>query len=128
MTATGLTLSVAAFFLIMGLTAFVDPERIVEFFGTTMLTTDGRNEVRAVYGGFGVVMALLLVSSLWFQTVHAGVHVTLAAALAGMASGRLVSRWIDGTAGRNPWLFFVVELALAALLVGALVTHGGASA
>jgi hypothetical protein len=92
-----------------------------------MLTTDGRNEVRAVYGGFGISMATLLVATLWMSSIHAGVHLTLAAGLMGMAGGRLISRWIDGSAGRYPWIFFGVELTLAALLLAASATSGVAS-
>ena len=55
---------VAAFFVAMGVLALVAPERILATFGTTGLTVEGRNEVRAVYGGFGVAVGVLLVAAM----------------------------------------------------------------
>jgi hypothetical protein len=127
MSGDSLTLTVAAFFLVMGMIALAAPERIVEYFGITMLTTDGRNEVRAVYGGFGIAMASLLVATVWVSSIRTGVHLTLAAALIGMACGRLISRWIDGTAGRYPWIFFGVEVTLTVLLLTASLYGGNAA-
>ena len=49
--------AVAVFFVLMGLMGLFTPERIQAPFGTTVQTVEGRNEVRAVYGGFGIAMA-----------------------------------------------------------------------
>lgn len=112
---------VAAFFAGMGLVALLQPERVLAFFGTSRLTRDGRNEVRAVYGGFGLAVAVLLLGTLSFlATLRDGILVSIAAALLGMAAGRLISIAIDGNPGRYPWLFFMVELVLAAMLLRAL--------
>ena len=112
---------VAAFFFVMGVVALRRPGRIVAYFGTTSLTRAGRNEVRAVYGGFGVAVAVLLLATLWFPALRAGVLVAVAVALGGMAAGRLLSALLDGSPGFFPWLFCGVELALAAALAGASV-------
>ncbi len=115
-----LVAAVAAFFFAMGTVALGRPERIVAYFGTLSLTRDGRNEVRAVYGGFGVALALLLLATPWMPALEAGVLVAVAAALAGMAGGRILSALVDGSPGFFPWLFCGVELALATALVVAL--------
>lgn len=57
---------VALLFIIMALVAFASPATVVAYFGTTELTVDGRNEVRAVYGGFSLVVAgLVAVAPYW---------------------------------------------------------------
>ena len=111
---------VAAFFFMMGLVALSRPEQVLALFGTASLTRDGRNEVRAVYGGFGVSVAVLLLSTLWLPGLRPGVLVAVAVALAGMAGGRLVSAVVDGSPGRTPWILVGVEIGLAAALVIAL--------
>ena len=116
---SALVLVPALFFAGMGLFAFAWPERVVGFFGTPNLTVDGRNEVRAVYGGFGVAVAALLFGALAAPELARGIEITVAIALLGMAFGRIVSRVIDGGAGRYPWLFLGVEIALAVCLLGA---------
>lgn len=111
---------VAAFFAIMGLVALAQPERVLAFFGTHRLTRDGRSEVRAVYGGFGLAVAAVLLATITYPTIRAGVLIAVAVALLGMAGGRLVSLGLDGPPGRYPWLFLGIELILAAMLFAAL--------
>lgn len=112
--------AVAAFFFAMGMVALVHPEQIVALFGTRSLTRDGRNEVRAVYGGFGVFTAFLLLSTLFFPALRPGVLVAVGVALLGMAVGRMISAVLDGSPGFYPWLFCGVEIALSGLLIVAL--------
>lgn len=118
---TGLVVLVAAFFLAMGVVALVHPERVVRLFGTPALSTDGRNEVRAVYGGFGVAIGSLVLASLGLPTLRPGILVSVATAVFGMALGRVISRVVDGRAGPYPRLFLAVELLLGGALVAALV-------
>ena len=113
-------LFIAAAFALMGLVAIARPESILAYFGTRSLTRDGRNEVRAVYGGFGLAIAALLCASLRHPAIHAGAVLAVAVALLGMAAGRLLSVLIDGAPGRWPWIFMAVELGAAAALLGAL--------
>jgi hypothetical protein len=112
-----LVIAVAGFFFGMGAIALARPARIVGYFGTRELTVDGRNEVRAVYGGFGIAVAALLVWTLMDATLASGILTTVAISLIGMASGRIVSRLIDGTPGFYPALFFFVELGIAGALL-----------
>lgn len=111
--------TVAILFLAMGIAALAAPARILATFGVPVTTVDGRNEVRAVYGGFGVAMAAMLLGAP--PALAPGVAACLAAALAGMAIGRLVSAAIDGGAGVWPWCFCGAELVGAAMLASTVV-------
>lgn len=103
-------------FAIMGLTAFVAPHRVTQQFDIHELTASGRNEIRAVYGGFGVVMSFVLVLALIAPELRAGICFTTAAALAGMAAGRIVSALMDRTLGRAPRFYLLIEVVAAAFL------------
>jgi hypothetical protein len=107
---------VALFFLGMGVYALARPERVLTIFGTQVTTRDGRNEVRAVYGGYGVAMAAALAVALGDDGLRAGVFVCLALAMLGMALGRLCSAVIDRRASAVTALFGGIELAIAAVL------------
>jgi hypothetical protein len=104
-------------FVVMGIGALVSPQRVSRQFDIPTLTAAGRNEVRAVYGGFGLAMAAGLAAALALPGLRVGVCLTVAAALAGMAGGRLVSAGIDRTLGRLPALYLVLEAVMAAALV-----------
>lgn len=106
----------AAGFLAMGLAALAAPARILATFGVSVATADGRNEVRAVYGGFGVAMAVILLVALVTPRLAPGIFACLAAALGGMAGGRVVSAVLDRTAGRAPVFFGVLEAVVAVAL------------
>jgi hypothetical protein len=113
--------AVAFFFFGMGVYALAWPEGIVRLVGTPSLTTAGRSEVRAVYGGFGLAIAAVLLLGLRSPEIARGIFLTVAMALGGMAAGRVVSRGIDGEAGPNVRLFLVLEVVLAAVLAAAFV-------
>lgn len=106
----------ALFFLIMGLCALVRPGFVVSFVQLVPDTADARNEIRAVYGGFGIVMALLLVVAACIEPVKTGVLLTVSGALLGMAGGRVISVLIERP-GVWPLLFIPMEAGLAGLLL-----------
>jgi hypothetical protein len=108
----------AAFFGGMGLLGLVAPARLVRPFGIEVAGAEGRTEVRAVYGGFGVAIAGLLVAAfLDADGIRRGAVVAVAVALAGMAAGRLVGRVVDRPSAFYPiWFYFWVELVAAGLL------------
>ena len=114
---------VAIFFAGMGAAALIRPAFIWAPFGVEPTTPAARNEVRAVYGGFGIALAILLVvadrSASGFRD---GVLVAIAVALAGMAAGRIVGFAVElRSATRFTVLFGVIEVVLAlALLEAAL--------
>lgn len=114
----------ALFFVGMGVAGLVAPAWIASLFGGE-LTADGRNESRAVYGGFGVASGVALALALCWPRFLPGALMFSGAAVVGMALGRLVSLGIDRRAGFYPRLFFVVELGLAACLFGGLALVSG---
>ncbi len=113
---------VALFFLAMGLVALAAPARILATFGVVVETPEGRAEVRAVYGGFGVAVGALLIAALATPSIRDGVFVAIAVAVFGMAAGRVATGLLGERLGLWPtWAFCAIELGLAALLVGAVV-------
>jgi uncharacterized protein DUF4345 len=114
---------VAIFFAGMGAAALVRPAMIWAPFGVAPTTPASRNEVRAVYGGFGIALAILLVvADRSVAGYRDGVLVAIAVALAGMAAGRIVGFAVEPrSATRFTLLFGVIEAVLAfALLESAL--------
>lgn len=110
---------VAVFFAGMGLAALVRPAFIWAPFGVAPTTPESRNEVRAVYGGFGLAIAALL---FWADSETAdfrdGVLVSIAIALFGMAAGRVLSAFVEPKALLGfPGFFLLVEAGLGGLLL-----------
>lgn len=117
---TLLTSAIAVFFLLMGLVGLVAPERITSIFGVPSLTADGRNEVRAVYGGYGVAMSAVLFAAPRLPAIHQGVLACVAAALAGMAGGRIVAALVERPQRFYPsWFWCAVEAVMAVALLAA---------
>lgn len=112
-------LAVAAFFLAMGGCALAAPAFLVRPFRIDADTPESRSEVRAVYGGFGIaIAAVLLLAEVRGGDFRQGVVVTVALALAGMAGGRVFSRAVDrGTAFYPIWFYCCVEAVAAGLLL-----------
>jgi hypothetical protein len=106
----------AVFFLPIGVLAMYKPGRLLRGFGVHAPTADAWNEVRAVYGGFPIAMTAMLLGSLQRPDLTDGVAACVAAALGGMAAGRLVSAAIDRRFGRLSMVFMLLELAIAGLL------------
>lgn len=109
----------ALLFLAMGVFGLFAPASLVAPFGITLGGGDGRAEVRAVYGGFGVAAALaLILAALDPAELRHGIVVAIAAALLGMAFGRLVARLFDRASGFYPnWFYFCVEAIGGGLLL-----------
>jgi hypothetical protein len=112
-------LVVALGFGAMGLLALVRPADVLAQFGVVVDTVDGRNEVRAVYGGFGLAIAALLgVAALGNPSTAEGIVVTVAVSLLGMAAGRLLSALRERPTGLYPvWIYFAIEIVSAAALL-----------
>ncbi len=107
-------------FLLMGLVALVSPHSITRWVAITTLPVPARNEVRAVYGGYGVAISVLLVVCRDQPQWRDGVVVTLSLALLGMAAGRLLSWLVDRRLDRYPALFMGIEVVLGVGLLIAL--------
>jgi hypothetical protein len=108
---------VIVFFAGMGLVALVSPEVVTRTFGIPTLTNAGRNEVRAVYGGFGVAVAAMLAVAMNDPVLRAGVLLAVATSVGGMAAGRLVAALVERPTAFYPsWFYFVAETAMAVVL------------
>jgi hypothetical protein len=114
-------LVVAFGFAAMGVFALARPAEVLAQFAVTVETANGRNEVSAVYGGFGLaVAAMLAVAALGDPTTADGIVVAVAVALAGMAAGRLLSALRERPTGLYPvWVYFAIEVVSAAALLAA---------
>jgi hypothetical protein len=104
------------FYLALGVAALARPSTLLTGFGLVVAGRDGRNEVRAVYGGFPLAAAALVFSTLAGAPHADGVLLALAGSTLGMALGRVVSAAVDGGIGQLPLIFVFVELIVAALL------------
>ena len=109
---------VAVFFACMGVYALAAPAALVRPFAIALGGAAARSEVRAVYGGFGLAIAGTLgYAVLRHGDVRTGITLAVAAALAGMAFGRLVSAVVDERTTFYPnWFYWLVEVAAAAAL------------
>ncbi|GGU41653.1 DUF4345 domain-containing protein [Lentzea flava] len=113
----------AVFFLGMGVYALAAPAALARPFRIVVDTPESRSEIRAVYGGFGIaIAAVLTAAALGTGGIRTGVVVTVGAALAGMALGRLISRLADRATPFYPiWFYFWVEAVTAALLFSSAI-------
>lgn len=113
--------AVAAGFAAMGAYALAAPAALLRPMGIAVDAPDGRSEVRAVYGGFGLATAgVLAAAATGGGGVREGILVAVGFALAGMAAGRLLSAVADGPASPWPvWAFVGIEAVSAALLLAA---------
>lgn len=110
----------AVFFLGMGIFALVAPAALIRPFGITLTVPESRAEVRAVYGGFGLAIAGMLALAAAGYPAGEGILITVAAALGGMAFGRLISGVIDRPKAFYPnWFYFLVKVIGAAGLLWA---------
>ena len=109
---------VGVFFLVMGLYALASPAAMLRPFGFTLGTDAQRAEVRAVYGGFGLAVAAVLgYAAVTPGELRTGVLITVGAALAGMAFGRVASAVLgERTAFYPNWFYFLVEAVAAGAL------------
>jgi hypothetical protein len=79
---------------------------------------------RARRARFGLAIAGVLALAARDATLRDGILITVAAALGGMAFGRLVSGVVDRPKAFFPnWFYFLVEMVAAAALLGAARGH-----
>ena len=107
---------VGSFFFVMGTLALAAPARFARPLGLDVLDRDGRNEIRGVYGGYGVAMAGCCAIAFVNPALRAGIVSAVAAALLGMVAGRLWSVAVDRGAGKIMWAALFVESALGCIL------------
>ncbi len=107
----------ALLFAAMGLAALLRPALVADLFSLGSLRSDMRSEIRAVYGGYGLVIAGLLYAASQSATLEVGIVITVACSLLAMAAGRLISLMIDGQLDRFPAIFLAIEVVFGALLI-----------
>lgn len=118
MTVESITLiGIAVLFAVMGVGSLFAPQRVTSQFGIAELDRDGRNEVRAVYGGFGLAMTGVLAAAALHEPLRAGVALAVGLALGGMAAGRVLSAIVDQGLSPTPLFYCGLELAGFALLM-----------
>ena len=102
----------------MGIVALLNPQYIADIAGYTkgILGVDGKNEIRAVYGGFGIFIATLLYFSK-DTNLEIGVKLTVSSSLLGMASGRIISVIMDKQINMMSAIFGCSEVILAAMIL-----------
>ncbi|WP_405161638.1 DUF4345 domain-containing protein [Nocardia sp. NBC_01499] len=110
---------VALFFAAMGVYGLLRPSQLTDPLGLLADRADARAEVRAVYGGFGVAIAVILgLAAADVGDLRFGACVAVAAALGGMAFGRIWSGFVESPPAFFPvWFYLVVEVIMAAMLV-----------
>jgi hypothetical protein len=78
---------IGVFFAGMGIYALAAPAAIIRPFGITLGEAASRSEVRAVYGGFGLAIASVLVFAIVEQgDIRTGILITSASRLPGWRS------------------------------------------
>lgn len=92
----------------IGVIAFVSPGGDAKIVGLANLTRLSCNKIQAVYGGFGVAMAVTLLYAATTPNLRDAVLFTTGAALAGMALGRVVAA-VREWPGPVPVLSFGIE-------------------
>ena len=108
---------IGVFFAGMGVYALAAPAALIRPFGITLGESAARSEVRAVYGGFGLAIAGVLAYAAVEADARTGILLTVGAALAGMAFGRVVSAVVDARTAFYPnWFYCLVEIIAAAAL------------
>lgn len=112
-------IAAAVLFLGMGVYGLFAPAALIKPFQMDAGTAEARTEIRAVYGGFGVAVAILLgLAAADVGEIRHGAVIAVAAALLGMAFGRLAARVVEHPAAFYPsWFYFWVELLGGAALL-----------
>lgn len=109
-------IAIASFLIGMGIASIASPRFTASFFGATPDTRAFRNEIRAVYGGFGILLGLLIFySNFYLLALKPGIALAVATSFWGMALGRLIS-WIFERVAGWPLFFFLIEVASATWL------------
>ncbi|WP_431962582.1 DUF4345 family protein [Nocardia sp. bgisy134] len=114
---------VALFFAAMGIYGLFRPGQLADTVGMLADRADAHAEVRAVYGGFGIAVAVVLgLAAADVGDLRFGVCIAVAAALGGMAFGRIWSSFTEPASAFYPvWFYFIVEVTLATLLTLAVL-------
>jgi hypothetical protein len=102
-------------FAVMGGVMLWRPQYLTRLTHVELATAESRNEARAVYGGFGIGMAVALFIATVYSPLRGGIMLTTGLALIGMAAGRGYSGWLERPS-TAVWSFLILEAVLGFLL------------
>jgi hypothetical protein len=103
-------------FAAMGAVMLWRPEYLSQVTGLELSTPESRSEARAVYGGFGVAMALALFTAIVYSDFRGGIMYTTGLALIGMAAGRAYAAWLERPTSPVIWGLLVGEAVLGIMI------------
>jgi hypothetical protein len=103
-------------FAAMGAVMLWRPEYLSQVTGLELSTPESRSEARAVYGGFGIAMALALFTGLVYSDFRGGIMYTTGLALIGMAAGRAYAAWLERPTSPLIWGLLAGEAVLGGMI------------
>jgi hypothetical protein len=103
-------------FAAMGAVMLWRPEYLSQVTGLELSTPESRSEARAVYGGFGVAMALALFTAIVYSDFRGGIMYTTGLALIGMAAGRAYAAWLERPTSPVIWGLLAGEALLGIMI------------
>lgn len=103
-------------FAAMGVAIILRPQYITQVTGVELSTPESRNEAMAVYGGFGIAMALALFTALVYSDFRGGIMYTTGLALIGMAAGRGYAAWLERPTNPIIWGLLAGEAILGFMI------------
>jgi hypothetical protein len=103
-------------FAAMGAVMLWRPEYLTQVTGVELSTPEARSEARAVYGGFGVAVALALFTALVYSDFRGGIMYTTGLMLLGMAAGRGYSAWLERPTSPVIWGLLAGEAILGFMI------------
>ena len=112
-----LTSFIAACFVITGMISLIQPERILNYLGCESFSRNGKNEVRAVYGGLRIGIGLLLLATVSMPGIRTGIFLTVGIVLLGTILGRVISVLLDGSPTTPTWIITALESFQSGILV-----------
>jgi len=113
-----LQIQLVAFALMaMGGVSLLRPHYAATFFDGNSASPMARNEIRAVYGGFGIAFGGVCLWAVYgLESWREGIWLAIAVALLGMAAGRMVSAIIE-KAPIKAWIYCLIEAAAGGILL-----------
>ncbi|HEV3036623.1 MAG TPA: DUF4345 family protein [Candidatus Angelobacter sp.] len=121
---TAVLVITALFFLGTSWSSFTNPKQFGERLGFALPGADGRNEIRAQYGGFFLAAAVCGIFALVGWVPRSTGLVVNATIFGGLIAGRLISLFLDGGITKYGPLIrtlFVIDALGFALAISAFV-------
>jgi hypothetical protein len=103
-------------FAAMGVTLLIWPEAVARVTNQEPTTPEARSEIRAVYGGFGIAVALALFVAMVYSDFRGGIMFTVGLALIGMAAGRGYAAWLELPTNNIIWGLLAAEAVLGLVI------------